>query len=71
MLATLGSDPITARSLCIRFVFSYLCTARDSRISFFAVLATLAGESVLGQSLRSRVRDKFRTIGVSKAVAQN
>jgi transposase len=40
-------------------------------IGFFAVLATLAAESVLGQSLRSRVRDKFRAIGVPEAVAQN
>jgi transposase len=30
---------------------------------FFAVLSTLSVESVLGQSLRSRVRDKFRPIG--------
>lgn len=40
-------------------------------IGFFAVLAALAAESVLGQSLRSRVRDKFRAIGVPEAVAQN
>jgi transposase len=32
-------------------------------IGFFAVLATLAVKSVLSQSLRSRVRDKFRAIG--------
>lgn len=31
-------------------------------IGFFAVLPTLAAESALGQSLRSRVRDKFRLI---------
>jgi len=31
-------------------------------IGFFAVLPTLAAESALGQSLRSRVRDKFRPI---------
>lgn len=31
-------------------------------IGFFAVLSTLAVESVLGQTLRSRVRDKFRPI---------
>jgi transposase len=31
-------------------------------IGFFAVLSTLAVESMLGQSLRSRVRDKFRPI---------
>jgi transposase len=29
---------------------------------FFAVLSTVTVESVLGQSLRSRVRDKFRPI---------
>lgn len=40
-------------------------------IGFFAVLATLTAESALGQSLRSRVRDKFRAIGVPEAVAQN
>jgi transposase len=38
-------------------------------IGFFAVLPALAVESVLGQSLRSRVRDKFRAIGTSEAVA--
>jgi transposase len=38
-------------------------------IGFFAVLSALAVESVLGQSLRSRVRDKFRAIGTSEAVA--
>ena len=32
-------------------------------IGFFAVLPILAVESALGQSLRSRVRDKFRPIG--------
>lgn len=32
-------------------------------IGFFAALSTLAVESVLGQSLRSRVKDKFRPIG--------
>ena len=36
-------------------------------IGFFAVLSTLAVESVLGQSLRSRVRDKFRSIGAPAA----
>jgi transposase len=30
---------------------------------FFAVLSTAAAESVLGQTLRGRVRDKFRPIG--------
>ena len=38
-------------------------------IGFFAVLSTLAVESVLGQSLRSRVRDRFRAIGAPEAVA--
>lgn len=32
-------------------------------IGFFAMLPTLTVESVLGLSLRSRVRDKFRPIG--------
>ena len=40
-------------------------------IGFFAVLATLAAESVLGQSLRSQVRDKFRAIGFPETVAQS
>ena len=31
-------------------------------IGFFAELSTLTVESVLGQSLRSRVRDRFRPI---------
>lgn len=31
---------------------------------FFSTLSTLAAESVLGQSFRSRVRDKFRLVGI-------
>ncbi len=30
---------------------------------FFATLATLAGDSVMGQAFRSRVKDKFRSVG--------
>lgn len=30
---------------------------------FFAVLATVTAESILGQELRGRVRDKFKPIG--------
>jgi transposase len=37
-------------------------------IGFFTVLPTLAAESVLGQFLRSRVRDRFRAIGAPEAV---
>ena len=36
-------------------------------MGFFAVLSTLAEKSPLGQSLRSRVRDKFRPIGAPVA----
>jgi len=32
-------------------------------LGFFAALATLAPDSILGQSFRCRVRDKFRPIG--------
>jgi transposase len=39
-------------------------------MGFFAVIATLAAESILGQSLRSRVRDKFRAIGARATIAQ-
>jgi transposase len=35
---------------------------KEAVFGFFAILSTLAVESVLGQSLRSRVRDKFRPI---------
>src|SRR5271156_6409031 len=34
---------------------------------FFAVLSTVTAESVLGQALRGRVRDKFRPIGAPAA----
>lgn len=35
---------------------------RGAILSFFGVLSTVAKESILGQMLRSRVRDKFRPI---------
>jgi len=38
-------------------------------VGFFAVLSSLTAESVLGQSLRSRVKDKFRAIGAPGAMA--
>ena len=38
---------------------------RGAILGFFAVLSTVAVESILGQTLRSRVRDKFRAIGAS------
>lgn len=36
-------------------------------MGFFAVLTTVAVDSILGQTLRSRVRDKFRPIGAPLA----
>ena len=36
---------------------------------FFATLSTLTAESVLGQNFRSRVRDKFRSLGAPVAAA--
>lgn len=36
---------------------------KEAVIGFFAVLSTVKEESVLGQALRSRVRDKFKPIG--------
>ena len=36
---------------------------RGAILGFFAVLSTVTAESILGQSLRGRVRDKFRPIG--------
>jgi transposase len=41
---------------------------KEAVMGFFAVLPVLAVESVLGQSLRSRVRDKFRAVGAPEAV---
>ncbi|MBP9842323.1 MAG: IS630 family transposase [Simkaniaceae bacterium] len=38
---------------------------RAAVMGFFAILSALAVESVLGQVLRSRVRDQFRPIGAS------
>lgn len=35
---------------------------KDAILGFFVVLSTATPESILGQSLRSRVRDKFRAI---------
>jgi len=35
---------------------------RDAVFGFFDILSTTDMESALGQSLRSRVRDKFRPI---------
>lgn len=32
-------------------------------LGFFTALSTLAPDSILGQSFRSRVRDKFRPVG--------
>jgi transposase len=36
---------------------------RGAILGFFAVVSTVTAESILGQLLRSRVRDKFRPIG--------
>lgn len=35
---------------------------RESVLGFFAALSTVTEDSLLGQSLRSRVRDKFQAI---------
>ena len=37
---------------------------KEAVLGFFELLPTLGEESVLGQSLRSRVRDRFRPMGV-------
>jgi len=42
---------------------------KEAILGFFAVLSTVTAESVLGQSLKNRVRDKFRVIGTPKAAA--
>lgn len=42
--------------------YEYFEDFKEAVLGFFAVLSTVAIESVLSQSLRSRVRDKFRTI---------
>ena len=36
---------------------------KEAIFGFFATLSTVTAESILGQSLRNRVRDKFRPIG--------
>lgn len=43
--------------------YEYFDDFRGAVLGFFAVLSTAAVESILGQALRSRVRDKFRAIG--------
>lgn len=36
---------------------------KEAVFGFFSVISNVTTESILGQLLRSRVRDKFRTIG--------
>lgn len=43
--------------------YEYYDDFREAVLGFFAVLSTVAIGSILGQALRSRVRDKFRAIG--------
>ncbi|OGN60292.1 MAG: hypothetical protein A3D96_05630 [Chlamydiae bacterium RIFCSPHIGHO2_12_FULL_44_59] len=43
--------------------YEYFDDFREAVLGFFAVLSTVAVESILGQALRGRVRDKFRAIG--------
>ena len=43
--------------------YQYFEGFRDAIMGFFDVLSTASAESMLGQALRSRVRDKFSPIG--------
>jgi transposase len=45
--------------------YEYFDDFREAVLGFFAVLSTVTAESILGQTLRGRVRDKFRPIGAS------
>ena len=45
--------------------YEYFEDFKEAVIGFFAALPTIGVESVLGRSLRSRVRDKFRPMGAS------
>ncbi|MBS4168131.1 hypothetical protein PARA125_000763 [Parachlamydia sp. AcF125] len=40
---------------------------KSAIFGFFNLLSTLEPESLLGQSFRSRIRDKFRSIGAPAA----
>lgn len=50
--------------------YEYFEDFREAILGFFAVLSAVTAESILGQSLRRRVRDKFRAIGGVGAIAQ-
>jgi hypothetical protein len=43
--------------------YQYFEDFKAAIMGFFDVLSTVPAESVLGQALRSRVRDKFSPIG--------
>lgn len=43
--------------------YEYFEEFKAAVMGFFAVLSTVSAESILGQMLRSRVRDKFSSIG--------
>jgi transposase len=43
--------------------YEYFEEFKAAVLGFFAVLSTVTEESILGQTLRGRVRDKFRPIG--------
>lgn len=43
--------------------YEHIDDFRGAVLGFFAVLSTVTVDSILGQALRSRVRDKFRVIG--------
>jgi hypothetical protein len=38
-------------------------------LGFFALLSAVTAESILGQLLKSRVRDKFRAMGAVNVIA--
>jgi transposase len=50
--------------------YEYFEDFKEAILGFFATLSTVTAGSILGQSLRSRVRDKFRAIGAVDAVTQ-
>lgn len=49
--------------------YEYVEEFRSAVMGFFAALSTVTDASILGQTLRSRVRDKFRATGPPKFVA--
>ena len=47
--------------------YEYFEEFKVAVMGFFAVLSTVTEESILGQTLRGRVRDKFSPIGAPAA----